>query len=68
MTDGTPELMRLKEAAKILRLHSRYVLSLINSKELPAMKIGGSVGWLIRKSDIETFVERRIKKIEANER
>lgn len=49
-----PSLLLIKEAAKILRYHPKYLCELIRTKRLGAHKAGRK--WLIPESEIESFL------------
>ena len=49
--------MSVEQAAEYLKLHPDTVRLYIRQKQLPAYKVGR--GYLIKKSDIDKFLERR---------
>lgn len=48
-------LLTVKDVAKLLRVNTTYVYNLINSGELPALKIGS---WKVRKESLEAWLIR----------
>ncbi len=56
--------MSVEEAAEYLKLHPDTVRLYIRQKQLPAYKVGR--GYLIKRSDIDKFLERR-KTVEDDE-
>ena len=47
-----PELLTVKQAADLLHLNERTIRNHINGHRLPARKLPGGKGWLIRREDL----------------
>jgi len=44
-----------REAAKLLRLSTKTIRSILRRKELPAIKVGGQ--WRVRESELIKFIQ-----------
>jgi len=53
-----PSLLRPEDVAKILRISRSYVYSLLQTGELPAVRIGKACR--VRPKDLEEFIEQNI--------
>ena len=51
------KLMDTEEVANYLGVHQKTVMSLVESKQLKASKVGRV--WRFRKSDVDKYLERR---------
>lgn len=54
-----PEVMTAEQAAEYLQITVRTLYKLIDSKQLPAAKVGRV--WRFRKADIDTFLENQVE-------
>ena len=63
---GEPETMyTVKEVATILKVSPEAVQSLIRQGRLKAIKIGGRIGYRVRKTDLDTFMDESATKVAA---
>jgi excisionase family DNA binding protein len=54
-TDEAPDLLTAREVATALRLSSATVRRLVASREIKAVRVGGSIR--IRRNDLDTLLE-----------
>lgn len=61
---GTRRLLRLKEAAQYLSLSPWKLRLIVQSGQLPIVKYGENVPWLLDVHDLDGWVERNKQNIE----
>ena len=59
------KLLTVEQVADRLQVHSETVRRWLRSGELEGMDLGHRVGYRIRESDLERFIEERAKKAVA---
>ena len=52
-------LLTTTETARVLRVRPDTVRQLVRNGELPAVRLGGSAGYRIRRADLDRFIEER---------
>ena len=57
-TPEAEELLTVKQAAAVLHLDERTIRNHINGRRLPARKLPGGKGWLIRRQDLFAALQR----------
>lgn len=57
MTSQTPdEVMTAAEIGEMLRCSATHASHLCRTKKIPAVNLGGGLGWRAHRSDVEAFV------------
>ncbi len=54
-----PRFLVVSDVAEILNVSARQVLGLLNSGELPAIRVGGRGQWRIEASELEKYIQRQ---------
>jgi excisionase family DNA binding protein len=54
-----PRLLTIKDVARLLQVSDKTIRRLIESRDLPAIKLGAQ--WRIRPRDLELFVRERLQ-------
>ena len=64
MNDDTPagglaRFLTLGEAAELLAISPRQAYALVNSGELPAIRVGAAGHWRVERSVLESFIDAK---------
>ncbi|MEN0066553.1 MAG: helix-turn-helix domain-containing protein [Myxococcota bacterium] len=59
MSQSEPELLTLREVAKLLRVGMKTAYSLVQAGELPGFKVGGQ--WRFRRADIDAWIDEQMR-------
>jgi excisionase family DNA binding protein len=54
-----PRFLQLADVAEILNISPRQAYALVNSGELPAIRVGGRGQWRIEASELEDYIQRK---------
>ena len=54
-----PRFLQLADVAEILNISPRQAYTLVNSGELPAIRVGGRGQWRIEASELEDYIQRK---------
>jgi excisionase family DNA binding protein len=60
-----PRFVQLADVAEILSISPRQAYALVNSGELPAIRVGGRGQWRIEISELEAFIQRKYAETRA---
>ncbi|NLT54063.1 MAG: helix-turn-helix domain-containing protein [Actinomycetales bacterium] len=60
-----PRFLLLADVAEILNISARQAYALVNSGELPAIRIGGRGQWRIEAAELETYIQRKYAETRA---
>ena len=58
--DPTEQILTVPEVAALLRVVDKTIYTMVQRSEMPAFKVRGQ--WRFRRSDIDDWINRRIKK------
>ncbi len=61
-----PRFLSSADVAEILNISHRQVLALLNSGELPAIRVGGRGQWRIENTEVEAFIQRQYEATRAS--
>jgi excisionase family DNA binding protein len=53
-----PRFLQLADVAEILNISARQAYSLVNSGELPAIRVGGRGQWRVEATELEAYIQR----------
>ena len=62
----TPRFLVVADVAEILNISPRQVLALLNSGELPAIRVGGRGQWRIESAQVEAYIQRQYEQTRAS--
>jgi excisionase family DNA binding protein len=62
----TSRFLVVADVAEILAISPRQVLALLNSGELPAIRVGGRGQWRIEASELEGYIARQYEATRAS--
>jgi excisionase family DNA binding protein len=65
--EGTvpPRFLQLADVAEELNISPRQAYALVNSGELPAIRVGGRGQWRIEASELEAYIQRKYAETRA---
>ena len=52
-----PRFLQLADVAEILNISARQAYSLVNSGDLPAIRVGGQ--WRVEATELEAYIQRK---------
>ena len=61
----SPRFLQLADVAEELNISPRQAYALVNSGELPAIRVGGRGQWRIEASELEAYIERKYAETRA---
>ena len=62
----TTRFLVVADVAEILNISPRQVLALLNSGELPAIRVGGRGQWRIESAQVEAYIQRQYEQTRAS--
>jgi excisionase family DNA binding protein len=54
-----PRFLQLADVAEMLNISTRQAYALVNSGELPAIRVGGRGQWRIEATQLEDYIQRK---------
>ena len=60
-----PRFLQLADVAEILNISARQAYGLVNSGELPAIRVGGRGQWRIETTELEAYIQRKYAETRA---
>ncbi|MFN8077224.1 MAG: helix-turn-helix domain-containing protein [Kineosporiaceae bacterium] len=54
-----PRFLQLADVAETLNISARQAYALVNSGELPAIRVGGRGQWRVEISELEAYIQRK---------
>jgi excisionase family DNA binding protein len=60
-----PRFLQLADVAEELNISARQAYALVNSGELPAIRVGGRGQWRIEASELEAYIQRKYAETRA---
>jgi excisionase family DNA binding protein len=57
--------LQLADVAEILAISARQAYALVNSGDLPAIRVGGRGQWRIEASELEAYIQRKYAETRA---
>jgi excisionase family DNA binding protein len=60
-----PRFLQLADVAEMLNISARQAYTLVNSGELPAIRVGGRGQWRIEATELEAFIARKYAETRA---
>jgi excisionase family DNA binding protein len=54
-----PRFLQLADVAEILNISARQAYALVNSGELPAIRVGGRGQWRVEVTELEAYIQRK---------
>lgn len=60
-----PRFLQLADVAEILNVSASQAYALVNSGELPAIKVGGRGQWRIEATELEAYIQRKYAETRA---
>ena len=60
-----PRFLQLADVAEELNISPRQAYALVNSGELPAIRVGGRGQWRIEVSELEAYIQRKYAETRA---
>jgi excisionase family DNA binding protein len=54
-----PRFLQLADVAEVLNISPRQAYALVNSGELPAIRVGGRGQWRIEATELESYILRK---------
>ena len=60
-----PRFMQLADVAEALAISPRQAYALVNSGELPAIRVGGRGQWRIEATELEAYIQRKYAETRA---
>jgi excisionase family DNA binding protein len=60
-----PRFLQLADVAEELNISPRQAYALVNSGELPAIRVGGRGQWRIEASELEAYIQRKYAETRA---
>ncbi len=55
----SPRFLQLADVAEELNISARQAYALVNSGELPAIRVGGRGQWRVEASELEAYIQRK---------
>lgn len=53
-----PRFLQLADVAEVLNISVRQAYTLVNSGELPAIRVGGRGQWRVEATELEAYIQR----------
>ncbi len=60
-----PRFLQLADVAEELNISPRQAYALVNSGELPAIRVGGRGQWRIEATELEAYIQRKYEETRA---
>jgi excisionase family DNA binding protein len=60
-----PRFLQLADVAEILSISARQAYALVNSGELPAIRVGGRGQWRVEATELEAYIQRKYAETRA---
>lgn len=60
-----PRFLQLADVAEILNISARQAYALVNTGELPAIRVGGRGQWRVETTELETYIQRKYAETRA---
>jgi excisionase family DNA binding protein len=60
-----PRFLVLADVAEMLNISARQAYALVNTGELPAIRIGGRGQWRVEASELEAYIQRKYAETRA---
>ena len=60
-----PRFLQLADVAEELNISPRQAYALVNSGELPAIRVGGRGQWRVEVSELEAYIQRKYAETRA---
>ena len=60
-----PRFLQLADVAEMLNISPRQAYALVNSGELPAIRVGGRGQWRVEASELENYIQRKYAETRA---
>jgi excisionase family DNA binding protein len=60
-----PRFLQLADVAEILNISPRQAYAIVNSGELPAIRVGGRGQWRIEATELEDYIQRKYAETRA---
>lgn len=60
-----PRFLQLADVAETLNISARQAYALVNSGELPAIRVGGRGQWRIEAIELEAYIQRKYAETRA---
>jgi excisionase family DNA binding protein len=54
-----PRFLQLADVAEVLSISPRQAYALVNSGDLPAIRVGGRGQWRVEASELENYIQRK---------
>jgi excisionase family DNA binding protein len=54
-----PRFLQLADVAEMLSISPRQAYALVNSGELPAIRVGGRGQWRVETTELENYIQRK---------
>jgi excisionase family DNA binding protein len=60
-----PRFLQLADVAEMLSISPRQAYALVNSGELPAIRVGGRGQWRVEATELEEYIQRKYAETRA---
>jgi excisionase family DNA binding protein len=60
-----PRFLQLADVAEMLSISPRQAYALVNSGELPAIRVGGRGQWRVEATELEVYIQRKYAETRA---
>lgn len=60
-----PRFLQLADVAETLNISARQAYALVNSGELPAIRVGGRGQWRVEVTELEAYIQRKYAETRA---
>jgi excisionase family DNA binding protein len=60
-----PRFLQLADVAEMLSISPRQAYALVNSGELPAIRVGGRGQWRVEATELEDYIQRKYAETRA---
>ena len=60
-----PRFLQLADVAETLNISARQAYHLVNSGDLPAIRVGGRGQWRVEASELEAYIQRKYEETRA---
>ena len=60
-----PRFLQLADVAEMLNISPRQAYALVNSGELPAIRVGGRGQWRVEITELEAYIQRKYAETRA---
>jgi excisionase family DNA binding protein len=60
-----PRFLQLADVAEMLSISPRQAYALVNSGELPAIRVGGRGQWRVETTELEAYIQRKYAETRA---